>query len=334
MEADVKKIFGQKGAFLFFNILNLPEINEEYGEGFGELCIKVISQSIDNIGAKYNDTYVFKFGNNDFIITFPDRKGLEVSEVASEIKNDFKRSLNDRELGLIEFSSFFLEYDEEINSIEDFYELIFNNASEIGSDKIASRIIIKHIISTFTTIIRNTFSSFKDANALALTDDVSGLSNHRAGKSFVSNLIDEYSSSNKGFSVMFVDGDNLKRYNKISYEAGNQMIKDLSAIISDSIRGEDRVFRWLSGDEFLVVLKGTSKEICSKLAERVRESVEKQTEKFIYPTTISIGVAHYPTDGSCLEEIISKAERANSYAKDIGRNKVVRWEGYMEAKLL
>jgi diguanylate cyclase (GGDEF)-like protein len=333
IESDVSLIFGKQGSFLILNIFNLMSINEKYGGNFSDICIKHISHSIVKVIAHHDNIYAFKFGNNDFIITFPNSKVSELSEILVEIKLCFNSALFNQNLEFVQLDSFIVEYNEEINSIEEFYELLFAKASIRDEDKLAPKRMIKHVIGTFTKNIRDTLSSFRYANNLALTDDVSGLSNHRAGRQFVSQLIKEYNSNNKGFSVMFVDGDNLKRYNKISYEAGNQMIRDLSSIISDSIRSEDKVFRWLSGDEFLVVLKGADKESCLKLAERVRQSVETKTQEFIFPTTISIGIASYPSDGASLEELIGKAEKANSRAKDMGRNRVIRWDTSMEARI-
>ncbi len=40
-------------------------------------------------------------------------------------------------------------------------------------------------------------------------------------------------------------------------------------------------------------------------------------------TTVSVGVASYPSDGGSLEVIIDKADKAMYRAKQQGRNKVV-----------
>lgn len=325
IEADMEKVFGSKGVFIVIDIFNLTMINGAYGSDIGDSCIKGVCHSINNVVKAHQGTHGFRFGNNDFIITLPGGGNIEAERIYSEVEEEFKNMVEDLVFSGVKLNKFTLEYSEEIHCVEDFYELLFNNVSVLGETKEASRRIIRHIIGTFTTNIRKTVTSYINANNLALRDDISGLSNHRAAKLFLSNTIEEYSKNKKGFAVMFIDGDNLKRYNKISYEAGNQMIRNLSQIITNSIRNEDKVFRWLSGDEFLVVLKGISEEFSLKLAERVRESVEKQTEHCIYPTTISIGIAHYPCDGGTIEEVISKSEIANSWAKNIGRNKVVRW---------
>jgi diguanylate cyclase (GGDEF)-like protein len=330
IEADVSKVFGGCGSFIVFNIYNLTMINEECGRDIGDLCISGISSAIRMIVLEQANMYGFRFGNNDFIITLPNSLSPNIDKITTEVDIEFHKYTDEIDLSIAKLNWFSMKYDDSITSVEDFYELLFNNASQLGENEKDSRRIIRHIIGTFTNKVRSAVSFYRDANNLAFTDDVSGLSNHRAGEIFIFNLIDEYSKSKPGFTVLFIDGDDLKRYNKISYEAGNKMIKDIGQIITNSVRNEDKVFRWLSGDEFLVVVQGMDRENSLKLAERVRESVEKQTSNYIYPTTISIGVSHYPNDGSSIDEIIKKAEKANAYAKGIGKNKVAEWDVKLE----
>lgn len=332
IEADIKTVFGRRGFFIVFSIFNLTTINEEYGRDIGDICIKSTCESIKNVISNHDNIFGYRFGSNDFIITLPNSDISKLKVISMEVEEEFHKVMEDLGSSVGKLTQFYLEYNQQIDYIEDFYEFLFNNANVYGESRDNSSRMIRHIITTFTNNIRSTLSSYRVANSLAHTDDITGLNNHRAGNIFISSLIEEYSHSEKGFSVLFIDGDNLKRYNTISYEAGNNMIRNLSQIISSSIRDEDKVFRWLSGDEFLVVLKGVEKENSLKLAERVRESVEKQTQKCVYPTTISVGVSHYPSDGNSIDEIINKAEKANSYAKSIGRNKVVRWDASLQDK--
>ena len=141
---------------------------------------------------------------------------------------------------------------------------------------------------------------------------------------YLSNLVKE-SKNKHEICVLFIDGDNLKNYNNISYEAGNDVIRSIANIITESIRENDRVYRWLSGDEFIVIMKETNIDNAIKGAERIRFAIEEKTKQFIYPVTISIGISVYPSDAEQIEDIIKNAERANSYAKNTGKNKVVIW---------
>ena len=124
------------------------------------------------------------------------------------------------------------------------------------------------------------------------------------------------------FSILFIDGDNLKQYNTLSYQRGNLMIRDLGRLIADQLRRGDFLARWFSGDEFLVILPRADRAEALRVGERLRSKVEKTTRKWPFPITISVGVATYPIDGSTMEELLVKAEKANALAKKEGKNKV------------
>lgn len=322
LEADISKIFGEKGAFIVFNVSNSKNENDE-------LYIESVFKLIRNVISKYSSVYGFILGTNDIIITFPNYNFTDIEKISYKVEVSLNNIMKTIEKPYLQLNKFTLKYNQNINSVEDFYELLFDNVMKQEESKEVSRVKLKSIINMFTNNIRNTLRSYKYANELAFIDDVSGISNHRAGKLFLSKLMEEYVESRKGFAIMFIDGDNLKRYNNISYEAGNQMIRNLSSIIKSSIRREDKVFRWLSGDEFVVVLREIDGQDISKLAERVRRSVEMQTKNYIYPTTISVGVTHYPSDGETFNDLINKAEKANAYAKSIGKNRVIKWNSSM-----
>ncbi|SCN21707.1 hypothetical protein N3C_0378 [Clostridium sp. N3C] len=50
-----------------------------------------------------------------------------------------------------------------------------------------------------------------------------------------------------------------------------------------------------------MVFKDIDKKDSIKLAEKVRKAVEKETKNCLYPTTISVGVAHFPSDDNYME---------------------------------
>lgn len=328
IEADINKLFEKKGTFIVFNILNLTEINDSYGRQIGDLCIKGISQSIIRVTSEYSNIFIFRFGLNDFMTIIHDHLHISTEIITSCIEVQFCEHMGKLGFKTFKLNKLIINYNQEIKSVEDFYEVLLSNV--LGQAKnedcsYSSKRLLRHVTDTFTRNIRNTLSVYNNACTLALKDDISGLYNQRAGKAYMLNLIEEYKILKTEFSVLFIDGDNLRRYNKISYEEGNEMIRRLSQIITGSIRSEDKVYRWLSGDEFLVVSQRTNEINAVKLAERIRATVEEQTKRLIYPTTISIGVSIFPKDGNSLDEIVDKAEKANGIAKCSGKNIVVKW---------
>ena len=73
------------------------------------------------------------------------------------------------------------------------------------------------------------------------------------------------------------------------------------------------------GDEFVIVLPGTSQHHALQIAERFRKTIE-QTDAPHY--TISIGIATYPRDGITVKALIEAADAGLYKSKARGRNTV------------
>ena len=168
------------------------------------------------------------------------------------------------------------------------------------------------------------------AQNLALSDDVSGLPNHRAAQTVLGEKFEHSSREQAPFSILFIDGDNLRQYNNISYQKGNSMIKNLGEILASQLRRGDFLARWFSGDEFLIVLPGADRSEAFQVGERLRVLVETTTKSWLFPITISVGMASFPEDGNTLEDLLRKAEEANALAKRAGKNLVCEAGGVYE----
>jgi diguanylate cyclase (GGDEF)-like protein len=158
---------------------------------------------------------------------------------------------------------------------------------------------------------------------LAYNDPVGNLPNLIATQRKLELTLAEASASQQQFSVFLIDGDDLKRYNKVSYAAGDLLIAQLSAALISSIRPGDFVGRWRFGDEFILILPDTDLEHAVKIGERVRLAVWEASQEWLFPTSVSIGVVHCPRHGVTLDELQQKAELALAQAKASGKNRVV-----------
>lgn len=328
IQSDFQKIFGDNGSVIIIDIAHFLNFNNKYGRSNGDLCLKCLSDSIYKVMGDNKDTAVFRTHGDEFTVIFRSSTNSYTENICNLIKKEYKTVLHSIGFNNVLLHTLILHYDCRINSIEEYYELLVKKSldqSEKTGDKFSGERLLKHIIGGIIERVRDTLSYYNSAYNIALVDDISGLPNHRAGKMFLHNLLEECKNNNSEFSVLFIDGDNLKRYNELSYEDGNKMIRKLGSIITGSVRNEDRVYRWLSGDEFLVILKDTNEINSIKSANRIREAVEDGTKDMLYPTTISIGLSCCPGDGLTAEEIVYKAEKANALAKNLGKNKVIRW---------
>lgn len=328
IELDFVNIFHENGNIIIFNIAHFSKLNETRGIENYDLYLKSLNEAIGSILLNQNEALIFRTHGDEITIIIPESRYSEIVDIGDLIKEKFRKMVSNYSLYDIDLYILIMSYNNKIHSIENYYELLLNyltrEIQENNQNKVYPVNFLKHIIGGIINRVKDTLIYYNDAQYYAFVDDISGIQNHRAGRLYLTNLIEEF-KERSGISVLFIDGDNLKRYNNINYEAGNAMIRNLSKIISDTIRQDDKVYRWLSGDEFLVVLKETNEIKALSLAERIRQAVEKETKDLVYPITVSIGVANYPKDGNSIDEIINKAEKANSVAKNSGKNKVVIW---------
>jgi diguanylate cyclase (GGDEF)-like protein len=175
------------------------------------------------------------------------------------------------------------------------------------------------------------FANRLDAtHQIAYLDPVTQLPNSIAAERELKRAILESQRAMQEFSILFIDGDNLRFYNDISYSAGDNMLKRLSELLSNHLRPGDFIARWRVGDEFLVLLPGANRNDAFTVAERIRSEVESRSKGWEIPITISIGVAQY-RPGESLEALEERADQALYIAKQQGRNQVMRWSAIAPA---
>lgn len=128
-------------------------------------------------------------------------------------------------------------------------------------------------------------------------------------------------------SVAFFDMDDFKPFNdNYGHLAGDLALMQFASILKTSCRRTDIPGRY-GGEEFLLILPDTAKGNALKVAERVRDLMERaeivvNMGKILAKVTVSAGVAAYPEDGDTPEDLIDAADRALYRAKLKGKNRV------------
>ncbi|HUO76205.1 MAG TPA: sensor domain-containing diguanylate cyclase [Thermodesulfovibrionales bacterium] len=163
---------------------------------------------------------------------------------------------------------------------------------------------------------------------MAITDGLTGLFNHR---NFQEKLTAEFRRLERfsaSLSLLLIDIDFFKKINdSYGHPAGDEVLREVSRIIRETIRSVDIPARY-GGEEFAALLPGTNHEGALKMAERLRESIEKTNfpiEGKKLRVSVSIGAATSPHDAAAKEELVEKADKALYYAKRNGRNRCVLW---------
>ena len=165
---------------------------------------------------------------------------------------------------------------------------------------------------------------------LALTDELTGLPNRRSILGF---LDTEWSSRDPGvaLSVVAFDVDHFKRINDVcGHAGGDSVLRAVAEILQRELRGGDRVGR-TGGEEFVVVLPGTSASAARHVAERLRLQLREhvrvhpptEDSECIRPVTASFGVSERRSGDRSAADMLKRADDALYRAKREGRDRVV-----------
>ena len=158
---------------------------------------------------------------------------------------------------------------------------------------------------------------------MAYTDPVGNLPNMIATQRKLDLSLAEAVLKQECFSLFLIDGDDLKRYNAVSYADGDKLISQVGAVLMGAIRQGDFVGRWRFGDEFVILLPETRIAQAVDVADGVRLAVKETSRDWLFPVTVSVGVVEYPTHGQTADELVGKAEAALKLAKMRGKNRTV-----------
>ncbi|OOF30902.1 GGDEF domain-containing protein [Salinivibrio proteolyticus] len=128
------------------------------------------------------------------------------------------------------------------------------------------------------------------------------------------------------YTVAVIDIDHFKQINdNYGHLAGDQVLKDVASIITDTVRQNDLVARY-GGEEFVVIFRNTRASDATHVAERIRERIAASIshiddQSLTY--TVSCGLAENHTDDVHPERVFDRADDCLYQAKKTGRNRVV-----------
>ncbi|MDP2873337.1 MAG: GGDEF domain-containing protein [Bacillota bacterium] len=329
MVDELRELPAGHGAFVGMDIEGLGAVNQEHGMAVGDRVIKALADSLASVCTSQAGTArAFRCGGDEFVLLLEDIDRPAAQQMAEACRRRFAEGLHAEGLPGVDLRYSVAAYPEDGTTLAQlcskFHLELYHTGNAPAAVAGAPSSWVESLLGWFIERLAETVHELRLARHLALTDGISGLANHRAGEAVLDRMVAQFARDREPFSVLFVDGDNLKGYNDtLGYEGGNQMIRQLSALLSSSIRAGDSVCRWLSGDEFLVILPGADREVALSIAERLRREVAAASQGWPLPVTVSIGVAACPEDGEDAANLLGLATMANSQAKQGGKNRVV-----------
>jgi diguanylate cyclase (GGDEF)-like protein/PAS domain S-box-containing protein len=155
-------------------------------------------------------------------------------------------------------------------------------------------------------------------------DALTGLINRREFELRLDNALRSAKDTGKRHVLCYLDLDQFKAVNDTcGHIAGDQLLKQITSLIKSLIRDSDTLAR-LGGDEFGILLEGCSVANASQLAGEIHKVVNEF--RFVWDERsfrigVSVGIAELNADSGGVTEILSAADAACYFAKDLGRNR-------------
>jgi diguanylate cyclase (GGDEF)-like protein len=162
------------------------------------------------------------------------------------------------------------------------------------------------------------------AEALSVTDDLTGLSNSRYLSLVLRREEKRSLRSGRPLSVLFIDMDGFKNVNtNHGHMSGSKALVEAAAVIRSCARETDVVARF-GGDEFSVILPDTSRDgavfVAERICDRLRAFKFLKSDGLNLHLTASVGIATLPDVTTSAEELLRAADRAMYRVKDAGKN--------------
>ncbi|MEL0169289.1 MAG: diguanylate cyclase [Pseudomonadaceae bacterium] len=160
---------------------------------------------------------------------------------------------------------------------------------------------------------------------LALRDGLTGLLNRRYWESCLEREFARHQRYDSPVSLVIFDIDHFKRVNDTyGHQTGDEVIRATARATTELARETDFAGRY-GGEEFVVLLPGTTLDGAAQFAERLRHAVEQQIVDFQgspLTYTISLGVAAITDDMPDYQALLEQADKALYASKEGGRNRV------------
>ncbi len=157
----------------------------------------------------------------------------------------------------------------------------------------------------------------RDAERLALSDPLTGISNRRCFNRYVQEQLDAELPSE--FAIVMIDLDNFKRVNsEHGHRVGDQVLRAIADSL-DAVAREDDCIARVGGDEFAAVLPGVEVDGARALAERFVRAVSETPEAARSGVGASAGFALFPLHGQTLDQLVFTADSALMAVKATGK---------------
>ncbi len=320
-------------SLLLIDLNNFLTYNNEYGHTQGDSVLHWVGIILRDTGLP-----AYRIGGDELLLLIDGENSEKCDQIARAVFERLNRECKQFHLTSPPASVMLIHFQNEDLGIGDLWMAIsdalfdakvfgqrgflvntYTHASAINNYQL-------RMINMLTERLLSLANRLDVTHQIAYLDPITQLPNNMAAEREMKRAIQQSQRTNEPFSVLFIDGDNLRLYNDISYSAGDNMLKRLAELLASHLRPGDFIARWRVGDEFLVLLPATTKKDAFVVAERLRSQVQLTSKTWEIPVTISIGISIYPSNGTTIAELLLAVEKAAKQSKDNGKNQITAFE--------
>lgn len=154
-------------------------------------------------------------------------------------------------------------------------------------------------------------------------DMLTGLANRTLFSNLLEHTVHQSKRNGEACAILFIDLDKFKPVNDTyGHHVGDALLKHAGQVLRENTREADVVARF-GGDEFGVILTQidtleSAEHIAGKIVDRLCTPVTLEGCDICFGG--SIGIATFPDDAQCTDDLLKAADAAMYAAKEAGRN--------------
>jgi diguanylate cyclase (GGDEF)-like protein len=184
-------------------------------------------------------------------------------------------------------------------------------------------------------LVRDLRQQHERAEEEAITDELTGLSNHRRFRAILGKEVERAKRFDRPLSVVMLDLDDFKEINDTyGHLEGDRVLRAVGRVLQLESREVDEPARY-GGEEFAIALPETRIDGAMEVGERIRRRLDQMRiplDGSNREITIraSVGVAGSPETPLDTKTLVKAADQALYRAKQQGKNRTARAAGRRE----